>query len=221
MSNFVDFESRSDLVKSTAGIIADALRAAIAERGNAKIALSGGSTPGPIYEALSGYGAVEWDKVDVTLADERLTPPGHPDSNESLVRKTLMKNHAAGARFLPLNEDAATLPRQDVIVLGMGGDGHFASLFPNAPQLRDALRPGAPPVLRMVPDPLPDNAPYQRLTLSLATILDAEQLILVVTGDDKRAVLTRASKEEGPVEDLPIRALLRAEHPNLLIHWAP
>lgn len=220
MSNFVDFESREDLHRATAGLMADGLKAATAERGEAFLALSGGGTPAPVYEALSVDASVPWDKVEVTLADERLTPPGHADSNETLVRNTLLKNDGAAASFSALDDTVERLPRQDVILLGMGGDGHFASLFPGAAELPAALDPAARPVMRVVPDPMPAHAPYERLTLTLPAILDAEHLILAITGAEKRAVLEEATNG-GPVEDLPIRALLRADHPSLLIHWAP
>lgn len=219
MNERIEHADRDALTRAVADGIAGILRDAVARKGEARIALSGGSTPGPVYERLSADESVPWSRTVVTLADERLTPEGHADSNETLVRRTLLKGAGAAARFEPLREGQESLPPQDVILLGMGSDGHVASLFPGARELGAALAPSAPAVLRVVPDPLPAHAPYHRLTLTLPTILEADHLVLAITGEEKRSVLERASGD-GPVDELPVRALLRAGHSHLTIHWA-
>lgn len=203
-----------------ADLVVETLQEAITERGEAHIALAGGSTPKPIYEALSLDDRVEWDRVTAILTDERLTPPGDPASNEAMLHSTLMKGAAVGVRYRRIEEGAATLPQQDLILLGMGADGHFASLFPGAEELSDGLAPDAPAVLRMTPNPLPANAPFPRLSLSLPTILNARRLLVVMTGDEKREVVERA-QQPGAVEELPIRALLQSGHTDLQVAWAP
>jgi len=220
MNSLTTFDSREALYADAAERMAEALQRGIAAVGSAFMALSGGSTPAPIYESLSKSTAVDWSKVSVTLADERMTEPGDPASNEVLVRNTLLQGPGKSAAFVPLFEDQETLPNQDVALLGMGGDGHFASLFPTADELEEGLDAQAPAVLRMTPNPLPANAPFPRLTLSLPTILAAKTLLLAITGEEKKAVLEQAGKP-GPVRDLPIRALLAANHPNFTILWAP
>ena len=219
MSNLITFDSRDALYAAAADAMALALKEGLLARGTGHVALSGGSTPAPIYERLSTDGSVDWTKVTVTLADERMTEPGDPASNEVLVRNTLLQNEAKDATFAPLGEGQAKLADQDVILLGMGGDGHFASLFPTAKELNQGMDAHAGSVLRMTPDPLPANAPFPRLTLSLAAILRAKQLILAITGEEKRSVLEQANTP-GDVRELPIRALLAADHPDFTIVWA-
>ncbi|NNU15614.1 6-phosphogluconolactonase [Parvularcula sp. ZS-1/3] len=219
MNDLTTFDTRVTLIERCAEHLASAIKAAIEKNGVARVALSGGSTPGPVYELLSRDNSVDWPKVEVTLADERLTPPGHEASNETLVRKTLLQNEGAKASFFHLDDQRADFPKLDVVFLGMGPDGHFASLFPGAAELPAALAGDAPDVMRVVPDPMPAHAPFERATLSLRAILETPTLLLAITGDEKRAVFEEA-QQPGPAEELPIRALLRAEHPNLSIYWA-
>lgn len=197
--------------------IANGLAAAIAERGEALIAVSGGRSPIPLFEALS-IAPIEWDKVTVALVDERWVSPEDPDSNEALVRKRLLVNRAAAARFVPMKNDAfdpwagqpvaeeayAALPRPfDIILLGMGEDGHTASLFPGAAQLSHGLITES-----LTLGVRPPVAPHDRLSLSLRAILDARRIVLPLSGEKKLAVY-HAALGDGPVEQLPIRAVLR------------
>jgi 6-phosphogluconolactonase len=219
MSEFRTFDSREMLQSAAAELIASTLRRAVAERGEAHLALSGGSTPGPVYDRLSRNERVAWDKVHVRLADERITPPDKSDhSNHHLLRQTLLRDKASSAHF---EEPAAgqSLPDQDLILLGMGGDGHFASLFPQARELEAALAGDAPDMVHIVPDPLPEGAPYERLSMSLPAILRARSLLLLITGEDKRQVFTEAHRS-APREH-PISALLSAQPEQLTTYWAP
>jgi len=141
------------MIAALAGQVADLLRAGIRERGRASLVVSGGSTPIPVFAALSEL-TLAWEQVTITLADERWLDPASADSNEHLVRQHLLQNQAAAARFVGLKNGAATaaqgekecgarlalLPRPfDVLILGMGNDGHTASLFPEAARLKSAL----------------------------------------------------------------------------------
>jgi 6-phosphogluconolactonase len=161
--------------------------------------------------------------VTITLADERWLPPDHPDSNEALVRTHLLKANAAAAHFVPLYNGAATpaegvpeleatlaaLPwPADAVVLGMGGDGHTASLFPDAPELPYALMDAAPARCLAVASPTPPNVPVPRVSLTRRALLDTRQLIVHLTGEDKLELLHQAMLP-GDVAEYPIRAVLQ------------
>ncbi|EPR15899.1 6-phosphogluconolactonase [Sphingobium indicum IP26] len=202
----------ADMARRIAMILGDA----IAQRGVAAIALSGGRSPRPVLEALSGA-ALDWDKVIVTLVDERWVAPDHADSNERLVRETLLQGKAAAARFVPMKNGAAdayagqaeceaafaALPWPlDIVLLGMGEDGHTASLFPGAAELAEGLSTGA-----LTLAVTPPAAPHQRMSMSAAAILASRHIFLQIGGAAKKAVYDRALAG-GPVEELPVRVAL-------------
>lgn len=214
---------------AVADALADAVRNdlenALTERGHALLALSGGSTPKRFMQALSRR-ELDWAKVTVTLVDERWVPPTHPRSNARLVSENLLHGQAAAARFVPLYMDAPTpesgLPNvaaridalalpPDVVVLGMGADGHTASFFPEGDHLAEALdRDGRASVLPMrAPD-----AGEPRITLSLPVLVDARSLYLQIEGEKKRHVLQQAI--DGA--DLPIGSILQGA-PHLDVYW--
>ena len=197
--------------------IADVLADAIATRGAAAIALSGGRSPKPVLEALA-LTPLDWDKVAVTLVDERWVAPDHADSNERLLRETLLTGAVAAARFVPMKNAAAdayagqagveeaftTLPWPlDIVLLGMGEDGHTASLFPKAKELADGLSSRARTIAVT-----PPAAPHQRMSLTASAILSARHIFLQIGGSAKKAVYDRALSD-GPTEDLPIRLALK------------
>lgn len=202
--------------------IATLLSEAIAARGTASLALSGGRSPKPVLEALART-PLDWSKVVVTLVDERWVAPDAPDSNERLLRDTLLTGPAAAAHFVPMKNDAAdayagqpvveaafaAIPWPlDIVLLGMGEDGHTASLFPAAAELADGLSSTARTIAVT-----PPAAPHQRLSLTASAILAARHIFLQISGDAKKAVYAQAL-EDGPVEKLPIRlALLQAQTP--------
>lgn len=217
------------LAAALAKSIATDLETAISERGAASLVVSGGSTPKPLFEQLSRH-ALAWDRVRVTLADERWVPADHEASNERLVRHHLLVAEAASAELISLKKPEPTpeagresceralaaIPRPfDVVVLGMGGDGHTASLFPDAPELSAGLDRATHWTCLAV---RPPAAPHPRMSLTLAAILDSRRLVLHVTGEQKRQVIERAS-ELGPVEELPIRAVLASG--RVEVWWAP
>lgn len=225
MIHFHHASSASALAQDLARFVAERLRAAVAQRGQALLVVSGGSTPVPFFEALSGED-LAWPSVTVTLADERWLPADHADSNERLVRAHLLRERAAAARFVPLYNGKAS-PAQglhdaqaavaalpwpaDVVVLGMGGDGHTASLFPHSPEVAalsaqqgDALGERC----MAVSSPAAPNVPVPRLTLTPRALLDARQVIIHITGEAKLRLLEQA-QQTGPVADLPIRFALQ------------
>lgn len=195
------------------------LGTAIAERGTASLVVSGGKSPIRLFERLR-VAPLPWSQVWVTLADERWVAPGHPDSNEGLLRTHLLRDGAAAARFVPLITAHATpaealadrtaalaaIPRPfDVVVLGMGEDGHTASLFPGAAGLEAAMAPDGRAVLAAI-DP-PAYAPHPRITLTLAALLDARVLMLPIAGAAKRRVYEQARAMPAPLR-WPVSAVL-------------
>lgn len=208
--------------------VAGALRAAIAERGRATLVVSGGRSPVEFFERLSAQ-PLDWSKVVVSLADERWVPVGHPDSNEGLVRRHLLQGAAAAARFIGLyhaeptlvqaaakaDQALAELPQPiDVLVLGMGEDGHSASLFPGSPNLAAALDPACP--ARCLPMLAP-GVPHQRLSLTLPLLAGARLRLLALQGQAKLATLGEALAGDD-VQQMPIRAFL---HLPLELYWCP
>jgi len=223
------FPSREALDEQLAEELATALRNAVAERGEASLVVSGGSTPIGMFRSLASRN-LPWDRITVTLADERWVPADHHDSNERLVRENLLTDQAATAHFVPLLSDherpqeaegevgarLQPLGTLDVVVLGMGTDGHFASLFPGSEALQRGLAPDAPACLAVDPP----SAPHARLSLSLARLADTRRLLLPIVGQKKRAVLALAQSAPGS-PGLPIAAALALESPSLEVFWAP
>lgn len=221
MLHFHHADSAQALALALARYVAERLREAVALRGRALLTVSGGSTPVPFFEALSGI-ALDWGKVFTTLADERWVDASHPDSNERLVRLHLARGHARDVRVVPLYNGApdpeagladaearlGALPwPADVTVLGMGGDAHTASLFPHAAELSAALDDHAATRCLAVAAPAAPNVPLPRISLNRRALLDTAQLVVHVTGAAKQAVL-RQALQEGPVTDMPIRLAL-------------
>lgn len=178
--------------------IADWLRQALG--GPGAVTFPGGSTPFPIIAALVEGGGVVWEGRSVWPNDDRVVPEDHEASNTGKLRALL---EPAGARIAALAEDAVP-PHFAVTWLGMGPDGHIASLFPNTdPAIDDPV-----PVRRLTPDPLPPHAPFDRITLTLPALLDTDAILLTLGGAaDKRAVLDAGLRGE---HDLPIARLLGA-----------
>jgi 6-phosphogluconolactonase len=213
------FDSLNTLAPALAASVAADLRGALQKRGRASLVVSGGRTPAPVLSALSEH-PLDWAKVWISLADERWVNEDHPDSNAALVRQHLLKHYAASANFVPLKNSAptpaqgeeaceaaiATIPRPfDVVLLGMGDDGHTASLFPETAQLGQAfsLDSGR---LCMAIDPM--IAPHSRMTLTLPALLDSRRIVLLFGGAAKWSVYQRAL-QPGPATVLPVRAVLQ------------
>jgi 6-phosphogluconolactonase len=208
------FEDREALAAQLAGDVADRLSARIAANGTATLAVSGGTTPRLFFEKLSRM-EIAWTKVTVTLVDERQVMETGERSNARLVRASLMQNKAAAARFVPLHENpgAADLAL-DVVVLGMGSDGHTASFFPGGDNLTEALDPATPKRLIEMQAP---GAGESRLTFTLPVLLASGYIALHIEGPEKRAVLDAALKD-GAIEDMPIRAVLNSKAP-VTLYW--
>ncbi len=197
MDNFclIDGADDAEIAAWLAARLDDALAATA---GEVAITLPGGSTPFPIL-ALLADAALDWSRIVVWPGDDRIVAEDHPASNVGRIRAAL---EPLGARIVPLTEGAQP-PRFALAWLGMGTDGHIASLFPNTdPQVDDPL-----PVRRLTPDPLPPEAPFDRLSLTIPALLNADALLFVARGAEKRALLEAAARG---THDLPVARLLGA-----------
>lgn len=225
------FNALETAAAALAAQVAAGLREALQLRGEASLVVPGGRTPSGLFRALRRW-ELDWKQVQVTLSDERWVPQTHVDSNAALVRRELLAEHAAGARLVPLHNGApsaaagaqaswhgiAVLPRPfDVVVLGMGEDGHFASLFPGSPGLAEALDERTPPACVAMRAPV---APTDRVSLNLAALKDARRLFLLVSGEGKR-VLIESAAHSPPEITLPVSALLAIRQPEPEVYWAP
>lgn len=168
--------------------------------GTIAITVPGGSTPFPILAELAQR-SLDWSRIAVWPGDDRIVPEDHPASNVGRIRALL---EPVGAQVIALTEEAKP-PHFAVAWLGMGGDGHIASLFPNTdPQADDPLT-----LRRLTPDPLPPEAPFDRLSLTIPALLDSDQVIFVIRGTDKVALFQAALRGE---HDLPVARLLKVAH---------
>ncbi len=224
-----EFADRSALETALAGRIAQVLSKAVETRGQALIAVSGGTTPKRLFQTLSGIG-IAWDKVIVTLVDERFVPASSPRSNAALVAGNLLQHDAAAARFVPLYHEAENIEAAaaeadhalrklawplDAAVLGMGNDGHTASFFPDAANLPVLLDPASQ---RTVLPVHAASAGEPRLTLSMTRIVEARFLALHIEGTEKRATF-EGVMEPGPAK--PIRTVIDASPKPVEVFWAP
>ena len=219
------------LAESLAARVAEALSLAIECDGSATLAVSGGSTPQRFFQVLSQQ-EIAWEHVTVTLVDERFVPPSSDRSNHRLVTTHLLQNAAAFADFVPLYsagrspEEAAGDAAErlssvkmplDVVVLGMGLDGHTASWFPDSPQLAAGTDPNGTETVLSADAP---GAGETRLTLTLPVVARAALCVLHLEGNDKKRVYEEAMRP-GPVDELPMRAILRKTENPLQVYRAP
>jgi 6-phosphogluconolactonase len=206
--------------------IAAQLQQAVADEGRAGLAVSGGKSPIALFQRLSQT-PLPWEHIHVTLVDERFVPPDHPDSNESLVRRHLLINQASAASFTGLATDPHNIDRAvavanqqahaiTVLILGMGDDGHTASLFPGAPQLSAVLDTNTPWRFMHISPPA---AAHERISMTLAAILQAKQIILPIAGDHKRDVCLRAEQQATP--SLPVSYVLAQTGVPVHVYWNP
>ena len=228
---FKEFQDRKSLAIKLADQIGELLTKGITDSSRASLAVSGGSTPVELFEQLSGMD-LSWQQVVITLVDERWVEPTEDDSNEHLVRSHLLKDKALAATFIGMKNSAATasagekeceqklhevpLPF-DVLILGMGNDGHTASLFPGAEKLSLATDMDLGQTCMGI---APLTAPHERMTLTLPAILDSRHIFLHITGQNKKDVLQQA-RVDGPIEEMPIRFVLRQQTTPVSVFWAP
>jgi len=197
LTNIDIFESASDA--DIAAFLRETLSAKLAQSDQPiAISVPGGSTPFPILEQLASAD-LDWSRITVWPGDDRIVPEDHAASNTGKIRALL---EPAGASVVSLTK-MEQVPHFALVWLGMGADGHIASLFPNTdPKVDDPV-----PLRRLTPDPLPPEAPFDRITLTMPALLNAERLMFVIRGEDKRTVFDAATRGE---HDLPIARLLGA-----------
>lgn len=190
-----------------ADAVADHVASVVARPGAKALAVPGGQTPLPILQTLTAR-KLDWSGTLIVPTDDRLVPADDPASNIGMLRRVL---GGTSATLRPLHADAQP-PRFDLVWLGMGDDGHVASIFP---KMRGAIFDGAC-VTEVRPDPLPPEAPFARLTLTYAALANCEAMILVIRGAKKRAVVEDALAGRF---DLPIANLLAVLSAPLTIYW--
>jgi 6-phosphogluconolactonase len=213
------FPTGSALADAAAEAITAQLGAGLAARGHASLVATGGRSPGPIYDRLA-HADLDWAHVAVTLSDERQVDAGSPNSNARLLRERLFQGPAAAAPFLPLTDYAEPALRKllpfDAIMLGMGEDGHVASLIPGSPVLETAMDPKGAALTAESPQGF-GNPPVPRITLTLAALLQSRAIFLLLAGELKRQVIARAQDGEA----LPVGAILAQDRVPVRILWAP
>jgi 6-phosphogluconolactonase len=227
----VRYPDLDTLSQQLAARIAADLTSGIEARSLASLVVSGGRSPVKLFERLRTL-TIDWSRVCVALADERWVDPSDPASNERLVRDVLLRDAAAAARFIGLKNACATpdlgaamawstfdgVPRPfDVVVLGMGDDGHTASLFPDSPNLGRALDRAAAAGCVGMRAP---TAPEARLSLNLTALLDSRRIVILITGESKWRTYI-AAVQPGAVERMPVRAVLRQQHAPVDVVWSP
>ena len=232
-----DHASNDALVAHLVDVFAEACDNASRQRGNAWLALAGGRTPLPIYAGMAKLPPTAL--LTIIPTDERCVPHTHPACNATALRAAFATHPGATVNALTREDGAErasiiqaramlALNAQpfDAVLLGMGADGHFASLFPGAANLAEGLALDAPAdAIATLPDPLPPEAPFARISLTLPRLLRARQIHLVVTGEEKRRVLRLAQHQDAgsacPVGIYPVAALLHAREHRVQIHWSP
>ena len=213
------FASQPELADAAAQAVEACLAAALDARARASLVATGGRSPGPVYDRLC-QADLDWAHVAVTLSDERHVDVNSPQSNARLLRERLFVGPAAAARFLPLTDYAepalAKLMPFDAVVLGMGEDGHIASLITGSPVLAHAMDPDGPALTAESPAGF-GSPPVARITLTLAALLQSRAIFLLIAGEAKRQVVVDA--EAGA--DLPVGAILSQDRVPVRILWAP
>jgi 6-phosphogluconolactonase len=221
------FDSREAASAAVAARIAGLVDARLARDGEARFVVGGGTTPGACFKYLSGY-ELNWDKIQVALSDERWVPNDHEDSNERLVRNTMLKDAASAGSILSLYEAGLSVDeRCDALqslkpkngfacsMLGMGTDGHFASLFPDADCLEAGLQLGNPGFYMPVRTAA---SPHQRISMTLSALLASDEVLLFIFGEEKLAVYENAHTVD---KTYPITALLEQKQTPVSLYWAP
>ena len=213
------FTSTADLADTAAQAIAAQLTSGLNSSGHAALVATGGRSPGPVFDRLR-EADLDWTHVAVTLSDERQVDAASPNSNARLLRERLFLGPAAAARFLPLTDYAEPALRKllpfDAVMLGMGEDGHVASLIPGSPVMAEAMDPGGRALIAESPEGF-GSPPVARITLTLAALLQSRAIFLLIAGEAKRQVIADALAGA----DVPVRAILAQDRVPVRVFWTP
>lgn len=207
------------MADAAAHAVAAQLSEGLAERGRASLVATGGRSPGPVYDRLrNAY--LDWAHVAVTLSDERHVGVDSPNANVRQLRERLFVGPAAKARYLPLTDYAEPALRAlmpfDAVMLGMGEDGHVASLIPGSPVMAEAMDPDGRTLVAESPTGF-GSPPVARITLTLSALLQSRAIFLLIAGDAKRQVIADALAGA----DLPVRAILQQGRAPVRVFWTP
>ncbi len=228
------FATKDELTAELSSSLEQSLVAGIKEDGRAVLMVSGGSSPAPAYKHLSNL-ELDWANIDVAMVDERWVEPSHEKSNEAFIKSTLLQNYGSAANFITMKNDAATAEQgaqvceaaygalkapYDVTILGMGPDGHTASLFPHAQGLEHGLTTQQTVCAINAIESDVTGSITERMTLTLNAIANSKVVKLLISGEEKLAVYKQA-KAGGDVNDMPLRAVLNHPSINIEVYWAP
>ena len=223
------FDNREDAARAAADRIGEALQRRLDAQGDASVVVSGGTSPAGVFAELASK-ALAWSDVHIILSDERWVPADHEDSNERLVRDTLLSGQAQEASLLPMYKAGVTIEDRcgelndelrlapfpfACALLGMGEDGHFASLFPDAENLDEGLDVDSSELCIPVKTAA---SPYPRVSLTLSALSRSDEILLLIFGDAKRAVYESAKQSPN---GHPVCHLLRQKRAPVHLFWAP
>lgn len=227
MAHEYHFDTRQSASVAAADRIARHLSAQLEAHGSANFVVGGGTTPGACFASLSER-QLDWENITIALSDERWVAADHADSNEGLIERELRTNAAASASVVSIYHAGMTVEeRCDALqaknppqgfacsMVGMGGDGHFASLFPDAPNLDEALRLDND---RLYLPVRTAASPHPRVSMTLAALLHSEEVVLLFFGDDKRRVYEAALAGD---DSYPVYHLLQQSETPVRVFWAP
>jgi len=223
------FDNREEAARAAADRIGEALQRRLEAQGMASVVVSGGTSPVGVFAELASK-ALAWSDVHVILSDERWVPADHEDSNEKLVRETLLRGEARDASLLPVYKAGVTIEERCAelndelrlapfpfasALLGMGEDGHFASLFPDADNLREGLDVDSNELCIPVKTAA---SPHSRVSLTLSALSRSDEILLLIFGDAKREIYETAKKD---ANGYPVSHLLREKRAPVHVYWAP
>jgi len=227
---FNAFDSREQVIESLCDNLIESLQKIIDEKQTCSMAIAGGNTPKPLYEHLSKQ-SIDWDKVNLTLTDERWVEPSNTSSNQNMVWHSLIQDQAAEVNFIPLKNPHTTAPEGkdeceailkqsipilDVVVLGMGEDGHFASIFPGMEDTKSLLDINNQEICSAV-QPEGNEA---RMSLTLAYLLKAKNIYLFITGEEKKRIIDNIVDKNYVDDKYPVSALLLQDTCPVQVYWS-